>query len=99
MSTYTNQLVDIRSACPACINLNQLLEDTFILLDALEEDADALNPALTEGIDVLETPAFLTGDFTTIPEDQYEAGTSAFTNTEVMNILIVMSQSNAKRMD
>ena len=42
MSTYTNQLVDIRSACPAWINLNQLLEDTFILLDALEEDADAL---------------------------------------------------------
>lgn len=47
--------------------------------DVVEGDADGANPVSSGGIDVLETPAFLGDDFTTVPEDQYDAGMSAFT--------------------
>lgn len=46
--------------------------------DAVDGDAHGADPVSPEGIDVLETPAFL-ADFTTIPEDQYDAGVSIFT--------------------
>ena len=51
-------------------------EERQTLDDVVEGDADGADLVPSEGIDVLETPAFLGGDFTTIPEDQYDAGMS-----------------------
>ena len=51
-------------------------EERQTLDGVVEGDADGADLVPSEGIDVLETPAFLGGDFTTIPEDQYDAGMS-----------------------
>lgn len=67
--------------------------------DVAEGDADSANPVSSEGIDVLETPAFLAGDFTTIPGDQYGDGMSIFAVAIVAQYSLFILQSNAMKMD
>ncbi|TFY55153.1 hypothetical protein EVJ58_g8427 [Rhodofomes roseus] len=48
-------------------------EESQAFKDETATDLDDANPVPSEGIDLLETPAFLSSDFTTLPADQYDA--------------------------